>query len=150
MLKNSMPLRKFSQHFLNFPLWTIGLSRLLPKRSEWGRALERSGPSSLGEEGEKLKSFLARRSDGRPVRSLCPVQEALTGGLDESSGEEQSTLEHGSEPELRDEWVDARLSLSIFLVHLLDEVLDLDRVAHDPALAVARRLFFLHIPLIFI
>ena len=112
--------------------------------------MERSGPSSLGEEGEKLKSFLARRSDGRPVRSLCPVQEALTGGLDESSGEEQSTLEHGSEPELRDEWVDARLSLSIFLVHLLDEVLDLDRVAHDPALAVARRLFFLHIPLIFI
>ena len=65
-----------------------------------------SGVSSLGVDEEKLKYFLARRSDRRPVRNLCLVQEALTDGLDEAALAEELEVDGGSDLAHGDELVE--------------------------------------------
>ena len=92
-----------------------------------------SGVSSLGVDEEKLKYFLARRSDRRPVRNLCPVQEALTGGLDETAPARERKLEatsdlvHGDERN-RESLDFLRLWLEL-LLDFLDLVLGLTAIA---------------------
>ena len=91
------------------------------------------GVSSLGVDEEKLKYFLARRSDRRPVRNLCPVQEAFTGGLDETAPARERKLEatsdfvHGDERN-RESLDFLRLWLEL-LLDFLDLVLGLTAIA---------------------
>ena len=87
-----------------------------------------SGVSSLGVDEEKLKYFLARRSDRRPVRNLCPVQEALTGGLDETAPARERKLEATSDLVHGDERNRESLHLSISQLDVLVDHLDLERL----------------------
>ena len=102
-----------------------------------------SGVSSLGVDEEKLKYFLARRSDRRPVRNLCPVQEALTGGLDETAPARERKLEATSDLVHGDERNRESLDFLRLWLKLLLDVLDLDRLARDIALTVAIPILFI-------
>ena len=76
---------------------------------------------------------MAPRSGRRPVRNLCSVQEALTGGLDEAALAEEPEVECGSDLAHGDEQVEKSLRLSIlWLVEVLDhlDLVRLERVFH--------------------
>ena len=74
---------------------------------------------------EKLKYFLAPRSGQWPVRNLCSVQEALTGGLDETATARERKLEATSDLVHGDERNRESLELLDQLVVLLLDLLEL-------------------------